>query len=223
MAFGHPTRRHPVLHSPAAPRRPAVRRAGTNRPWYVRVLDSTGNWEFVCSCFHPKSRLGYIVYYVLEILEGKRDGCFLGGPTRRRPVLPGFALPRRYAVCRRTPTRPWYVRVWVSTSTASTNRVSTAQQPRKKGGRSPNDKLLTKQSSTPEGTSRTLVHGVLAVEMYHCSLGASPRLAPPRPVPPRPAWLRLALLRPAAPPCPAPSCPARGIVGFWIRQILKLP
>ena len=40
--LGHPTRRRPVLPGPAAPRRSAVRCADPNRPWYVRVLDSTG-------------------------------------------------------------------------------------------------------------------------------------------------------------------------------------
>ena len=40
--LGEPTRRRPVLPSPAPPRRPAVRRPDPTRPWYVRVLDSTG-------------------------------------------------------------------------------------------------------------------------------------------------------------------------------------
>ena len=35
----------------------------------------------------------------------KRDSCFLGAPTRRRPVLPSPAPPRRLAVCRSAPTR----------------------------------------------------------------------------------------------------------------------
>ena len=52
----------------------------------------------------------------LEVLEGKRNGCLLGEPTRRRPVLPGPALPRRLAVRRRTSTRPRYVQVSDSTS-----------------------------------------------------------------------------------------------------------
>ena len=48
----------------------------------------------------------------LEALRGKRDGCFLGEPTRRRPVLPGPAPPRRPATRRPAPTRPWFVRVF---------------------------------------------------------------------------------------------------------------
>ena len=47
---------------------------------------------------------------VFDVLEGTRDGCFLGEPIRRRPVLPGLA-PRRPAVRRPDPTRPRYVRV----------------------------------------------------------------------------------------------------------------
>ena len=35
------TQRHPVLPSPAPPRRPAVRRPDPTGPWCVRVLDST--------------------------------------------------------------------------------------------------------------------------------------------------------------------------------------
>ena len=51
-----------------------------------------------------------------SFLEGTRDGCLLGEPTRRRPVLPGPTPPRRPAACRPAPTRPWYVRVLDSTS-----------------------------------------------------------------------------------------------------------
>ena len=39
----------------------------------------------------------------------------LGEPTHRLPVLPGPAPPRRPAVRRPSPTRPWYV--WVLDST----------------------------------------------------------------------------------------------------------
>ena len=56
-----------------------------------------------------------VVFDALETLEGKRDGCLLGEPTCRRPVLPGPALPRGLAVRRRTPTRLWYVQVLDST------------------------------------------------------------------------------------------------------------
>ena len=47
---------------------------------------------------------------VFDGLEGKRVGCILGEPTRRRPVLPVLAQARRPAVRRPAPTRPWYVR-----------------------------------------------------------------------------------------------------------------
>ena len=40
-----------------------------------------------------------------------RDRCPLGEPNRRRPFRPGPAWPRRRAVHRPAPTRPWYVRV----------------------------------------------------------------------------------------------------------------
>ena len=52
---------------------------------------------------------------VLDALAGKRVGRLLGEPTRRRPVLPRPALPRRPAVCCPEATRPWYVRVLDST------------------------------------------------------------------------------------------------------------
>ena len=43
---------------------------------------------------------------VFDAQEGKRDGCPLVEPTRRRPVLPGPAPPRRLVVCRPAPARP---------------------------------------------------------------------------------------------------------------------
>ena len=39
------------------------------------------------------------------------DGCLLGEPTRRRPILLVPAPTRRPAVRRHIPTRLWYVRV----------------------------------------------------------------------------------------------------------------
>ena len=67
----------------------------------------------------------YSRQFVLDALEGKRDGRFLGEPTRRRPVLLRPALPRRPAVrppavCPPAPTRPWYV--WVLDSTGQGTR-----------------------------------------------------------------------------------------------------
>ena len=53
---------------------------------------------------------------VHDALGGRRGGCFLGGPTRRRPVLPGPAPPRRPALRRSYLFRPWYVQVSDSTS-----------------------------------------------------------------------------------------------------------
>ena len=52
---------------------------------------------------------------VFDALGGTRDGCLLGEPIRRRPVLPG---PARPAMRRPDPTRPWYVRVLDSTGTS---------------------------------------------------------------------------------------------------------
>ena len=52
---------------------------------------------------------------VLDALGGKQDGCVLGEPTRRRPVLPSPAPPRRPALRRPGPFRPWYFRVLDST------------------------------------------------------------------------------------------------------------
>ena len=48
---------------------------------------------------------------VFDRLEGKKGSCHLGEPSRRHPVLPFPAPPRRPAVHRPVPTRPWYVRV----------------------------------------------------------------------------------------------------------------
>ena len=52
---------------------------------------------------------------VYDALESKNNGCFLGEPMRRRPVLPGPAQTRRPAVRHLAPTRLWYV--WVLDST----------------------------------------------------------------------------------------------------------
>ena len=45
---------------------------------------------------------------VFDALEGTRDGCLLGEPICRRPILLGPAPPRRPSVRRPVPTRPWY-------------------------------------------------------------------------------------------------------------------
>ena len=44
-----------------------------------------------------------------DALDGTRVGCYLAEPIRRRPVLPGPAPPRRPAVRRPNPKRPWYI------------------------------------------------------------------------------------------------------------------
>ena len=63
------------------------------------------------------------VYDALGTLGGKGDGCLLGKPTRRRPVLPGPAPHRRPAVHHPAPTRPWNVRVLGSTSQGTRRAV----------------------------------------------------------------------------------------------------
>ena len=52
---------------------------------------------------------------LFDALGGTRDGCLLGEPIRRRPVLPGPAPPRPANVRRPDPTHPWYLRVFDST------------------------------------------------------------------------------------------------------------
>ena len=48
---------------------------------------------------------------VFDAVEGKRDGCLLGEPTRRRPVRPDLARTRQHAMRRLDTTRPLYVGV----------------------------------------------------------------------------------------------------------------
>ena len=52
------------------------------------------------------------VFDSLDILVTKKDGCLLGEPSRRNPVLPGPAPPRRPAGHRPAPTRPWYAQIF---------------------------------------------------------------------------------------------------------------
>ena len=58
-------------------------------------------WDFVCSCFRK-----VVQDSVFDSLEGKTEGCLLARSTRRRPVLPSPAPPRRPAVRRPDPTGP---------------------------------------------------------------------------------------------------------------------
>ena len=99
-------------------RKSTVRRPALIRPWCVRVLDSTGLHRISFARVSEESFRTF-VFDSLDVLVTKKDGCLLGEPSRRRPVLPGPALPRRLAVQRRTPTRPWCVRVLDSTSVTS--------------------------------------------------------------------------------------------------------
>ena len=50
---------------------------------------------------------------VPNALDGTRDSCFLGGPIRRRPVLPGSVPPRRPAVGRPDPTCSGMSGFWI--------------------------------------------------------------------------------------------------------------
>ena len=52
---------------------------------------------------------------VFDALGGKRVGCSLGEPTRRRPVLPGPVRPAAPPCAAPPQPRQWYVRVLGST------------------------------------------------------------------------------------------------------------
>ena len=54
-----------------------------------------------------------------DTLGSNRVNCFLGEPTRRRPVLPRPAWPRLPAVRCPPAIRPWYFRVLDSTRVLS--------------------------------------------------------------------------------------------------------
>ena len=62
--------------------------------------------DFLCSCFQKQALDSFF-----DRLENKRDACFLGKPTCRRPDLPVIAPPNRPAERRPVLTHPWYVRV----------------------------------------------------------------------------------------------------------------
>ena len=89
----------PALPS-SARLRPAVRRPAPTRLCYVQVFDKcspngSSGCFFVRALEESFNKLSY------EALAKKRKvGCLLGGPTRRRPVLPSHAPPRRPAVRR---------------------------------------------------------------------------------------------------------------------------
>ena len=85
--------------------------------------------DFVRSCFRRDVQDIWFVFDALEVLEGTRDGCPPGESTRRRPVLPGPALPRRLGVRRRIPTRPWYARVLDSTGENKLDTIVRVRSP----------------------------------------------------------------------------------------------
>ena len=97
-------------------------RPDATRQWYVRVLDSTGNYDLDSLCLRRN-----VQDSTLASLEGKRDGRFLHGSTPRRPVLPSPASPRRSIVRHNDPKRPWRVRVLDSTRGRPPRTVDTCR------------------------------------------------------------------------------------------------
>ena len=87
------------------PRHPTVRSVAT-RPWYVRVLDSTGfKYKLDCSCFW-----GNVEASFLRCLGGTGVSWANSSVgTQSCPIPPGRSAGRP------DPTRPWYVRVLDST------------------------------------------------------------------------------------------------------------
>ena len=85
----------------------------------------TGDKPLVNRMFGPPLGLHRILFgrasgessttVVFDASEGKRKGCLLGEPSCRRSRPPRPACPRRPAVRRPVPDRPWYVRVLDST------------------------------------------------------------------------------------------------------------
>ena len=88
-----------VESCPTPLRRPAVRPDPT-RPWYVRVLDSTGKVGF----FEAGGR-------ALEILYSKTPPSKMFGREERR-TPPVFHL-RSWRLGRRSPSAPWWNEDWV--------------------------------------------------------------------------------------------------------------
>ena len=77
---------------------------------WINRLSSEGKCGSIAGFVPPSV---HIAFHLL-VLPGRRGvGCLLGEPSRQRPVLPPAAPPRRSAMCRPAPTRPWYIRVWV--------------------------------------------------------------------------------------------------------------
>ena len=137
---------------------------------------------------------------VFDALRGKRVGCFLGEPTCRRPGPPRPASPRR-APPRFEPP--------VVCPGFGFDKLQKQTDVGPLSGHRPGNKLLVNSSScslirftydlvrASEDASRMVVLGILEVE----SERSCPR--------------HTALLRPALPR------PARGVSGFWIRQVMK--
>ena len=149
---------------------------------------------------------------VFDRLKGTRDGCLLGEPTRRRPVLPVSAPPRHPAVRRPVPTRSWYVRVLDSTgfqSSDSKPAISDVQSRQKR--------IIPHLPPSRRGSEgmplfffRPLPLGPILCSFF--VLGVSP---PSYPAPLHPAAPRLAPFPPLPSLlCAAPPRPARGMSGF---------
>ena len=90
-------------------RRPA------GKPWAHRLSTARCVPPSVYTGFRllvlPERRSGKLLSMPWKPWGGNRVGYFLGERTRRRPVLPGLARPRRPAVRPPAPTRPWHGRV----------------------------------------------------------------------------------------------------------------
>ena len=106
---------------PTPPGRSAGRPDPT-RPWYVRVLDSTGGFDrFACSCFWGDDQAT-----CLRCLRGYEGLLSLVEQFCLDPVLPDPAPP---SAVRPGPTRPWYVRVLDSTGRSSRSKFVDHRHP----------------------------------------------------------------------------------------------
>lgn len=66
-----------------------------------RVFEEAFEFSFVRA---SEKAVKTIISDSMDVLKCKRDGCFFGGPTRRRSVVSHPALPRRDAACRPSAT-----------------------------------------------------------------------------------------------------------------------
>ena len=109
----------------------------------------TSSREHDSSCFQRHTQ-----EVIFHRLEGKRVCFFLGGQSRRRPVLPVPAWLRLFAVRRLVPTRPGYVRFLDSTGliTAASENAELAQDLVRKGRSVPGARNRENCSATITGT-----------------------------------------------------------------------